>query len=43
MIRAIKYYIYVRNLENDFIRIDVVEVYIKNNKLYINHIKQAIE
>lgn len=42
LIRAIKYYIYIRNLENEFIRIDVVEIYIRNKKAYINHIKQAI-
>lgn len=43
MIKAIKYYIYVRNLENDFIRIDVMEIYIKGKKAYINHIKQAMD
>lgn len=42
LIIAIKYYIYIRNLEQDFIRIDVMEIYIKNKKAYINHIKQAI-
>ena len=43
LIGAIKYYIHTRNLENDFIRIDVIEIYIKNGKVYINHIKQAID
>lgn len=43
MLRAIKYYLYIRNLQNDFIRIDVVEVYIKKGIAYINHIKQAID
>lgn len=42
LVGAIKYYIYVRNLENDFIRIDVIEIYINDKKAYINHIKQAI-
>lgn len=42
LIKAIKYYIYIKKLENAFIRIDVIEVYIKNRKFYINHIKQAI-
>lgn len=42
LVGAIKYYIYVRNLENDFIRIDVIEIYINAKKAYINHIKQAI-
>lgn len=39
---AIKYYIHKRNLENKFIRIDVIEIYMKKQKAYINHIKQAI-
>lgn len=43
LIRTIKYYIYINNYENDFIRIDVIEVYITNKKIKINHIKQAIE
>lgn len=42
LLRAIKYYIYINRLENKFIRIDVIEVYIKQNKAYINHIKQVI-
>ena len=40
--KATKYYIYLNKLENYYIRIDVIEVYFKNNKFYINHIKQAI-
>ena len=43
LIRTIKYYIYINNYENNFIRIDVIEVYITNKKIKINHIKQAIE
>ena len=42
LINSIKYYIYKRNLENEFIRIDVAEVYIKCGKVKINYIKQAI-
>lgn len=42
LIKTIKYYIYIRNLEKEYIRIDVIEIYIKNKKTYINHIKQAI-
>lgn len=41
--RAIEYYVYIKKLEKCFIRIDVIEIYIKNNKIYLNHIKQAIE
>ena len=40
--KATKYYIYLNKLENHYIRIDVIEVYLKNNKFYINHIKQII-
>lgn len=43
LLRAIQYYIYIKKYEKCFIRIDVIEVYIKNNKVNINHIKQAIE
>ena len=42
LVKAAKYYIYKRHLENDFIRIDVIEVYICNNKCKINHIKQIM-
>lgn len=37
------YYLYTRNLENEYVRIDVIEVYEKDNKYEINHIKQAID
>ena len=42
MVNAIKYYTYKRNLMDEFIRIDVIEVYLKNDKVRINHIKKAI-
>ena len=40
--KAISYYLYINKLENKFIRIDVIEVKYIENKIYINHIKQAI-
>ncbi len=40
--KAISYYMYINKLENKFIRIDVIEVKYIKNKIYINHIKQAI-
>lgn len=43
LLSAIKYYIYIKKYEKCFIRIDVIEVYMKNGKVNINHIKQAIE
>lgn len=42
LMKTIQYYLYQRNLEDHFIRMDVVEIYIRHNKAYINHIKQAI-
>lgn len=41
--KAVEYYVYSRNLQNDFIRIDVIEVYLYKDKVHINHIKKAIE
>lgn len=40
--KTAQYYLYIRNLENENTRIDVIEVYIKNNKIQINHLKQVI-
>lgn len=42
ILEATKYYLYKNRKENNFVRIDVIEVYIKKNKFTINHIKQAI-
>lgn len=42
MIKTIKYYLHIRNLENENIRIDVIEVYVKEGKYQINHIKQIV-
>lgn len=43
MLQTIKYYLYIRNLSDEFIRIDVIEVYINNSVYKVNHIKQAFE
>ena len=43
MLQTIKYYLYIRNLSDKFVRIDVIEVYIKDNVYKVNHIKQALE
>lgn len=42
LINTAKYYIHCKNLENEFVRIDVIEVYLTKNKAKINHIKQII-
>lgn len=39
---TVEYYIYSKHLENEYVRLDVIEVYIKSNKYKINHIKQII-
>ena len=38
--KGLKKYIHI--LENKFIRIDLIELFYKNKKFYINHIKQII-
>ena len=38
--KALKYYIFINNLVNEYIRIDAIEVYILKNQNKINHIKQ---
>lgn len=43
MLQTIKYYLYTRNLNDEFVRIDVIEVYIRDNLYKVNHIKQALE
>ena len=40
--RSAEYYVYSKYLENEPIRIDVIEVYKKKEKYILNHIKQAI-
>lgn len=42
LIKAVKYYLYSRHLENEFVRIDVIEIYLYKNKYRVNHIKQII-
>ena len=42
LFKAIKYYLYSRNLENEYVRIDVIEVYLYKQSYRINHIKQII-
>ena len=40
--RSAEYYVYLKHLENEPVRIDVIEVYKKQGKFMVNHIKQAI-
>lgn len=41
--KTAEYYIYLKHLEDKTIRFDVIEVYLYNNEIKINHIKQALE
>ena len=40
--QAAEFYLYFKHLEDEPVRIDVIEVYKKKNEYKINHIKQAI-
>jgi len=39
---AVKYYLYKKSIRNEYIRIDVIEVYLNESKQRINHIKQIL-
>lgn len=40
---CVEYYIYINKIKNIPIRLDVIEIYFKEGKFEINHIKQAME
>lgn len=42
IIESIKYYLYSKELEKEYVRIDVVEVVINKHKYKINHLKGVI-
>lgn len=42
ILKGIKCYLNIHGLENMFVRVDAIELYYKNSKFYINHIKQII-
>ena len=42
MYKAAGYYLFKNKMESAFVRLDVIEVYIKKSGLVIKHIKQAI-
>ena len=39
---AVEYYTYLKKIENRPIRIDVIEIYKRQEKYFVHHIKQAI-
>jgi len=42
MLSASKYYNFIHNITNTFIRFDVIEIFVENSEFKINHIKQII-
>ena len=42
ILKGVKYYLRINHLENIYVRIDIIELYYKNDKFFINHIKQII-
>lgn len=42
LISTVKYYLYSKHLENEYVRLDIIEVYLSKNKCKINHLKQVI-
>ena len=40
--RVTEYFVYKNNLENVCIRFDIIEVYFKERKYYLNHIKNVL-
>lgn len=42
ILKTAEFYLYIKRLENKYIRIDVIEVYANREKNRINHIKQVI-
>ena len=42
IINTIKFYLYITKLEDVFIRIDIIELLKKEDKIYIRHTKNAI-
>ncbi len=39
ILNSIKYYLYLKNLENVFVRIDVIEIVLNRDKYKLNHLK----
>lgn len=40
--KTAEYYLFTKKLENNDVRIDVIEIYIGKNECHINHLKQVI-
>lgn len=42
ILKTANYYIYIHDLENEFIRFDIIEIYLYDKGFKLNHIKQII-
>lgn len=42
ILKTAEYYLYIRNLYNEPVRIDVIEIFIQNHEIKINHLKQVV-
>ena len=42
IIKSVEYYLFLRKLENEYVRIDVIEIFQEKEEYRINHIKNAI-
>lgn len=42
ILKTAKFYVHINNLEREFIRFDIIEIYIKNNEIKINQIKNIM-
>ena len=40
--KTAEYYLYCKKLENAYIRFDIIEVYKRQDKFYVHHIKNAL-
>ena len=40
--KTAEYYLYCKKLENTYIRFDIIEVYKRQEKFYVHHIKNAL-
>lgn len=42
ILKGVNYYLRINHLEHTYVRLDMIELYYKNDKFLINHIKQII-
>jgi len=40
---SVKYYLYLKNIQNIFIRIDVIEIVVNKNVYKLNHLKKVLQ